>query len=62
MPKDYGKKPPHCHQNTWMEEGNVVLEKNNQSKLKNQAPRQEDKNKHSTLPHIVYFKKITPFW
>lgn len=40
-----------------MEEGNVGPEKHDQSKLKNPAPRQEDKNKHSTLLHILYFKK-----
>ena len=40
-----------------MEGGNVGPEKHDQSKLKNPAPRQEDKNKHSTLLHILYFKK-----
>ena len=47
-----------------MEEGNVVPEKHDQSKLKNPAPRQ-DKNKLSTLLHILNSKKkkkITPFW
>lgn len=33
--------------------------KNIQSRLQNQLPRQEDKNKHSTLPHILYFKNHT---
>ena len=39
-----------------MEEGNVVPEKHDQSKLKNPAPRQ-DKNKLSTLLHILNSKK-----